>query len=59
MIDIDLVEGNKDYAIWECMKLRQAIRYHRDQKGYSRCFLDDLKLYELLPEWEEDKPYKN
>lgn len=34
----------------EVMKLRSAIRYHRDQKGDDRCWLDDIKLYEALPE---------
>ena len=34
----------------EVMVLRQAIRYHRDQRGDDRCWLDDEKLYEQLPE---------
>lgn len=35
----------------EVIKLREAIRYHRDQKGDNRCWLDDEKLYEVLPEY--------
>lgn len=31
-------------------KLQDGIRYHRDQKGDDRCWVDDVRLYELLPE---------
>jgi hypothetical protein len=34
----------------EIIKLRNIIRYHRDQKGNDRCWLDDELLYESLPE---------
>lgn len=34
----------------EIEKLQEGIRYHRDQKGDDRCWVDDLRLYELLPE---------
>jgi hypothetical protein len=34
----------------EVLKLRFAIRKHRDQKGDERCHLDDDLLYEALPE---------
>lgn len=27
-----------------------AVRYHRDQKGDDRCWMDDEKLYQSLPE---------
>lgn len=30
-----------------------AIREHRDQKGHDRCWLDDQKLYSVLPEGGE------
>jgi hypothetical protein len=30
--------------------LREAIRYHRDQKGDDRCWLDDHSVWELLPD---------
>ena len=31
-------------------RLEAAIREHRDQKGDDRCWLDDLKLYDVLGE---------
>ncbi|MBI4151515.1 VOC family protein [Candidatus Woesearchaeota archaeon] len=34
----------------ELLRLRQGIREHRDEKGHGRCWLDDLRLYDLLPE---------
>lgn len=34
----------------ELEKTRDAIRYHRDQKGDDRCWVDDVRLYEILPE---------
>ncbi|RDJ35527.1 MAG: hypothetical protein DWQ19_11975 [Crenarchaeota archaeon] len=34
----------------EIEKLRNAIRKHRDQKGDDRCWLDDIELYNVLPE---------
>lgn len=34
----------------EVERLRAGIRYHRDQKGDDRCWVDDLRLYEMLPE---------
>lgn len=30
--------------------LEAAIRQHRDEKGHDRCWLDDMKLYAVLPE---------
>lgn len=48
--DEDIVEFDRDALLQEIMRLRSAIRYHRDQKGDDRCWLDDIKLYELLPE---------
>ncbi len=33
----------------EILRLRNAIRYHRDQKGDDRCWLDDDWLWSLLP----------
>ena len=46
--DLDLVSHNslKD----EVLKLRNAIRSHRDQKGDDRCWMDDIELYKALPE---------
>lgn len=34
----------------EAIRLRGGIRKHRDAKGNARCWLNDLALYELLPE---------
>ncbi len=34
----------------EVLRLRQAIRNHRDQKGDDRCWMDDEELYKVLPE---------
>lgn len=34
----------------EVERLREGIRLHRDEKGHDRCWVDDLRLYELLPE---------
>lgn len=31
-------------------ELEAAIRSHRDQRGDDRCWLDDEKLYKVLPE---------
>lgn len=31
-------------------RLRHAIRLHRDQRGDDRCWLDDLRLWKLLPD---------
>ncbi len=29
-------------------ELEDAVRYHAEQRGDDRCFLDDLKLYRLI-----------
>ena len=34
----------------EVLRLRDAIRIHRDQRGDDRCFQDDATLYAVLPE---------
>src|SRR5882672_6316260 len=39
-------------AIEKLKSLRTAIRYHRDQKGDDRCWLDDSGLWALLDEKE-------
>jgi hypothetical protein len=49
-IDADLKQLNNDALVQEVMRLRDGIRYHRDQKGDDRCWVDDLRLYDLLPE---------
>ena len=34
----------------EIIRLRTAIRKHRDQRLDDRCWMDDYELYEVLPE---------
>ncbi len=48
--DDDLVQMDEEQLRAEVKKLRAVIRYHRDQKGDDRCWVDDLRLYEALPE---------
>lgn len=48
----EFVIENRELKI-EVEKLRDGIRYHRDQKGDDRCWVDDLRLYEILPEGAE------
>lgn len=35
---------------FKVQELRNAIRVHRDERGHDRCWLDDQKLYQSLPE---------
>jgi len=45
------IEGMALYELYdEILKLRKAIRKHRDQHGDDRCWMDDIELYEILPE---------
>lgn len=58
----ELVKGYGGYGMESWMKdcyrsmaqkvqeLRDAIRAHRDERGHDRCWLDDQKLYQSLPE---------
>ena len=48
--DSDLESVSHDYLRSEVLKLRNAIREHRDQKGDDRCWMDDVELYKVLPE---------
>lgn len=41
----------------ELLDIRRDIRWHRDQVGDDRCWLDDLKLYTHIPGYLE--PYAN
>ncbi len=34
----------------EVIRLRDKIRWHRDQRGDDRCYRDNYELYSLLPE---------
>ena len=53
MVDGDLYLLAQDGLIAEVMRLRAAIRQHRDEKGHGRCWLDDQTLYQILPEATE------
>lgn len=48
--DTDLNEMDKMKLLAEIVRLRQGIRRHRDQRMDDRCWMDDIALYELLPE---------
>lgn len=41
----------------ELEKLQTAVRKHRDERGDSRCYLDDYELYAALPEGYTPPPY--
>lgn len=58
MIDNDLLPLSLEALQAEVMKLREAIRHHRDQKGDENCWLDDGSyLYGLLPEKIKADPH--
>lgn len=40
--------AERDAALAEVERLKAAIRNHRDQRGDSRCWLDDAELYGVL-----------
>jgi hypothetical protein len=40
----------------EIIRLRNAIRKHRDAKGHNLCWENNLELYALLPETIEVDP---
>ena len=48
--DQDVLSMNTEKLIEEVLRLRNAIRTHRDQEGHDRCWLDDGDLYCILPE---------
>lgn len=51
-MDADLGKMKKEELKQEILKLRSAIRKHRNEKGHDRCWLDDNELYMVLPEKE-------
>jgi len=56
-VDNDLLEMSAEQLREELMKVRTAIRTHRDQKGDENCWLDDqFYLYGLLPEVKDADP---
>lgn len=48
--DDDLGTMRHHELLAEAKRLRDGIRAHRDQRGDDRCWLDDEKLYALLPD---------
>ena len=49
-LDQDLEQLTEQELRVEILNLRNGIRLHRNEKGHDRCWVDDLRLYELLPE---------
>ena len=49
-MDKDLTSMTRDRLEAEASRLRAGIRQHRDERGDDRCWLDDQRLYALLPE---------
>ncbi len=56
MLNVDLGGMSREQLQQEVIKLRKAIRYHRDQKGDDNCWLDDFVLYGALPEQIKANP---
>lgn len=50
MIDLDVQGMSVDQLRVEVMRLRNEIRQHRDEEGHDRCWLDDQRLYDILPD---------
>ncbi|HEU4402033.1 MAG TPA: hypothetical protein VFT43_07995 [Candidatus Polarisedimenticolia bacterium] len=49
-MDEDLETLSPEQLAGEVLRLRQGIRQHRDERGDDRCWLDDQRLYSLLPD---------
>lgn len=56
--DDDLLSRSADELRQEVQNLRELLRWHRDQKGDDRCWLDDIKLYSALPEGSAGVEFK-
>jgi hypothetical protein len=52
-LDQDLATLSEKALKYEVQRLRDAIRLHRDEQGHGRCWLDDQRLYQSLPEQQE------
>lgn len=50
MLDQDVYLMNRKTLQGQVIKLRTAIRTHRNQRGDDRCWMDDYDLYDSLPE---------
>lgn len=55
-LDDDLLEAGPVALAVEVMRLRSAIRRHRDEKGHDRCWHSDVNLYGVLPDTMEYAP---
>ncbi len=51
--DTDLLSASAKQLRKEIIRLRNAIRQHRDETGHGRCWLDDQRLYAILPDNQE------
>ncbi len=49
-LDDDLQALSAKQLRKEIVRLRNAIRQHRDETGHGRCWLDDQRLYTILPD---------
>lgn len=49
-MDGDLRNMTHSACEGEVMRLRNAIRLHRDVKRHDRCWINDYELYSVLPE---------
>ncbi len=49
-LDTDIQKLNPENFRKEIIRLRNAIREHRDQVGDDRCWLDDVLLHGFLPD---------
>jgi hypothetical protein len=51
--DVDADVGTTTPEQWRelILKTRLDIRWHRDQRGHDRCWLDDVRVYSNLPEY--------
>ena len=51
MIEMETVDNmRREDLVAEVIRLRDAIRKHRDQRLDDWCCMDDIELYEVLPE---------
>jgi hypothetical protein len=56
IVDADVAAANPRRCRQQILKTRMDIRWHRDQRGHDRCWLDDVKVYSNLPEYKN--PYE-
>lgn len=48
--DVAVAGMSREELAAEVLRLRAGIRQHRDERGNDRCWMDDHRLYMLLPE---------